>query len=397
MANANKPRSRDDFHIAILTALPHESDAILEMFDGNPWRAAEYKKDERDRNEYELGYIGDHNVVAAFLGSMGSKNAQNVAESLRLSFRNIKLALVVGICGGVPIKTRDSGDILLGDTIISTQVVDLTFGRQYDDRVEIKKGVKDVFGRPPIEIQNFLHKTTTKRCRARIRENSFKYLKELCAKDDCIYPGTDKDVAYPRKYRHKHQRPEDCATCAKCIAAEAKVDEAETSHKVPDEVKEAEDAVQRITVCKEAETASCDALKCDKARMLKRGEDRPSETIRGWTVRRPAVHFGQIGSDNNVVKSGYYRDAVASEEDIIAFEMEGGGVWDTFPTMVIKGVCDYADSHKRKGWQNYAAASAAACMKALLMEWTPCDERPHSGVNAGEYSYPVMNTNVESG
>lgn len=384
MVNINKPRSRDDFHIAILAALPHESDAILEMFDGKPWRTAEYRKDERDRNDYELGCIGDHNVVVAFIGSMGPKGAQNVAESLRLSFRKIKLALVVGICGGVPIKTRDSGDILLGDAIVSTQVVDLTFGRQYDDRVEIKKDVRDVFGRPPIEIRNFLHKTGTKICRARILEHTFEYLKAVCAKDAKLYPGTDQDVSYPRKYRHKHQRPEDCVTCAKCIAAEAKVDEAEKSNKGPDEVKEAEDAVQRITVCRDAEKASCDALKCDKARILKRGEDRESETIGKSTVRRPAVHFGQIGSDNNVVKSGYYRDAVASEEDVIAFEMEGGGVWDTFPTMVVKGVCDYADSHKRKNWQNYAAASAAACMKALLMEWTPSDEWPHNGANAGE-------------
>lgn len=373
MANVKKPRSRFDFYIAILAALPHESDAILEMLDGM-WAVTEYKKDERDRNEYELGYIGDHNVVVAFIGGMGCKDSQNVAENLRLSFRNIKLALVVGICGGVPIKTKDSGDILLGDTVVSTQVVDLTFGRQYDDRMEFKKAVKDVLGRPTIEIRNFLHKTGTKPCRSRISDNSFEYLKVSYAKDVSMYPGTDKDVAYPRSYRHKHQRAEDCARCARCIAAEAKVAEAELSHFGPDKIKEAEDTVQRITVCETAEKASCDILQCDKAKMLQRGENRPSEMIGQSVVRRPAVHFGQIGTDSKVVKSGYYRDAVASEDDIIAFEMEAAGVWDTFPTLVVKGVCDYADSHKRKDWQNYAAASAAACMKALLTEWTPSDQ-----------------------
>jgi hypothetical protein len=34
--------------------------------------------------------------------------------------------------------------------------------------------------------------------------------------------------------------------------------------------------------------------------------------------------------------------------------------------LVIRGICDYADSHKNKKWQPYAAATAAACAKELL-------------------------------
>jgi nucleoside phosphorylase len=48
--------------------------------------------------------------------------------------------------------------------------------------------------------------------------------------------------------------------------------------------------------------------------------------------------------------------------------MEASGIWDNLPYLVIKGVCDYADSHKNKHWQYYAAATAAACMKAVLEE-----------------------------
>jgi nucleoside phosphorylase len=51
--------------------------------------------------------------------------------------------------------------------------------------------------------------------------------------------------------------------------------------------------------------------------------------------------------------------------------MESAGVWDIFPCVVIKGACDYADSHKAKAWQRYAAATAAACMKAFLGYWVP--------------------------
>jgi hypothetical protein len=39
---------------------------------------------------------------------------------------------------------------------------------------------------------------------------------------------------------------------------------------------------------------------------------------------------------------------------------------DNFPCLVIRGICDYADSHKNKAWQPYAAATAAAYAKELL-------------------------------
>jgi nucleoside phosphorylase len=40
---------------------------------------------------------------------------------------------------------------------------------------------------------------------------------------------------------------------------------------------------------------------------------------------------------------------------------------DSFPCLVIRGICDYADSHKNKVWQPYAAATAAAYAKELLL------------------------------
>lgn len=74
------------------------------------------------------------------------------------------------------------------------------------------------------------------------------------------------------------------------------------------------------------------------------------------------------------MKSGEDRDKISKEEKVIAFEMESAGIWDIFPCLVIKGVCDYADSHKNKAWQPYAAAAAAACMKALLGFWITVDK-----------------------
>jgi nucleoside phosphorylase len=47
--------------------------------------------------------------------------------------------------------------------------------------------------------------------------------------------------------------------------------------------------------------------------------------------------------------------------------MEAAGLMNDFPCLVIRGICDYADSHKNKEWQGYAAAVAAAYAKELLL------------------------------
>lgn len=78
------------------------------------------------------------------------------------------------------------------------------------------------------------------------------------------------------------------------------------------------------------------------------------------------VHYGTIASGNQVMKDADKRDAIARDNDILCFEMEAAGLMNQFPCLVIRGVCDYCDSHKNKAWQPYAAAAAAAWAKELL-------------------------------
>jgi hypothetical protein len=90
-------------------------------------------------------------------------------------------------------------------------------------------------------------------------------------------------------------------------------------------------------------------------------------------IQEPMIFIGPVASGDTVMKSGEDRDRIAEDQKVIAFEMEGSGVWDGLPCLVIKGVCDYADSHKEKSWQNFAAATAAATMKAVLERYIPRD------------------------
>ena len=75
-----------------------------------------------------------------------------------------------------------------------------------------------------------------------------------------------------------------------------------------------------------------------------------------------------------VIKSAIDRDRIAKKEDVIAFEMEGAGVWEEVPCIVVKVVCDYADCHKHEGWQNFAAATAASAVKAMLERYIQTDK-----------------------
>jgi nucleoside phosphorylase len=66
------------------------------------------------------------------------------------------------------------------------------------------------------------------------------------------------------------------------------------------------------------------------------------------------------------MKDAEVRDRLAEEKDVLCFEMEAAGLMDQFPCLVIRGICDYSDSHKNDTWQGYAAMAAAAYAKDLL-------------------------------
>jgi nucleoside phosphorylase len=84
---------------------------------------------------------------------------------------------------------------------------------------------------------------------------------------------------------------------------------------------------------------------------------------------QPVVHRGLILSGGGVVKNPEDRDRLRRDHgDAICFEMEAAGIMDEIPCLVVRGICDYADTHKQDGWHHYAAAVAAAYGKAILLK-----------------------------
>ncbi|KAF3157612.1 hypothetical protein TWF569_000177 [Orbilia oligospora] len=83
--------------------------------------------------------------------------------------------------------------------------------------------------------------------------------------------------------------------------------------------------------------------------------------------KKAKVHYGLIASGNQVVKDEKLRDSIAKRfnEKVLCIEMEAAGLVG-IPAIVVRGICDHADSKKNDKWQEYAAAVAAACTKELL-------------------------------
>lgn len=53
--------------------------------------------------------------------------------------------------------------------------------------------------------------------------------------------------------------------------------------------------------------------------------------------------------------------------------MEAAELMNSFPCIVIRGICEYADSLKNKHWQECAASVAAAFAKEFLESVEPVD------------------------
>src|SRR5215469_6038854 len=107
--------SHDDYTVGWICALPLEMATATAMLDDIH---ASLTKHPNDKNTYQLGRIGGHNVVIACLpaGVYGTTSAATVATQMLSSFRSIQFGLMVGIGGGVPSKGTD---IRLGDIVVS--------------------------------------------------------------------------------------------------------------------------------------------------------------------------------------------------------------------------------------------------------------------------------------
>ncbi|KPM39642.1 hypothetical protein AK830_g6899 [Neonectria ditissima] len=333
------PVNRDAFEIAIVCALPLEYNAVSLLVDHYWDKDGDiYGRAVGDANTYTTGRIGKFDVVLVLLSNMGKVSAANSAAGLRLSYPKVRLVLLTGVCGGVPNLGTDE-ELLLGDVVISETIVQYDYGRHFPDGFAMKGTVEDVLGRPTKNIRNLVSILRTDRAQEQLKQRAAFFLQRL------------QEKLFEASFRHKHYTALDCQ-CMNC-------------HSSSD------------PVCDESRKLSCDELGCDVTNIVLRERLKLKRQLenegRSKDAQAPSIFVGRIGSGDKVLKSGEDRDRIAKQHDLLAFGMEGAGVWDEIPCIVTKGVCDYADSHKSKSWQAFAAATAASVTKALLERYIQTD------------------------
>ncbi|KAK5805951.1 hypothetical protein VI817_000209 [Penicillium citrinum] len=302
---------RDAFQIGWICALSIEAAAATEMLDDKFGILEE--QDAADSNTYTLGRIGKHYVVIACLpgGQYGTTSAATVANNMLRTFsKSLRIGLMVGIGGGIPSAAHD---VRLGDVVISCPEGTCGGVIQYDMGKIIADGEFERTGSLNSPPRALLTAVSTMRAAG--------------LTDDPHYPEyLQNAIRRTARTRKSFSRP---------TANSDRLFQAIYDHL--------------------ASSSSCDGCLAEWEETRDEREDND-----------PQPHYGIIASGNKVIKHGQTREQLRSQTGALCFEMEAAGLMLDFPCIVIRGVCDYADSHKNKQWQGYAALAAAAYTKELL-------------------------------
>ncbi|EUC39412.1 hypothetical protein COCCADRAFT_152 [Bipolaris zeicola 26-R-13] len=302
----------EDYTVAWLCMLPIELAAAHEMLD-EVHQDLEHESND-DKNLYLLGSIAGHNIAIMCLPAehIGNSSAAVMATQMMVTFKRIRFGLMVGIGGGVP---NADADIRLGDVVVSQP--DKTCGGvvQYDAGKTTASGFVRTgsLNAPPQVLLRAVVRARTMMLRG--RSKVFEHIAKLERLPQFRYMKTGPDVLFEATYDHEGGK-----TCDMCS--------------------------------------------------MDRQEARPPRHSEEGIV----VHYGTIASGNQIIKNAAERDRASAElGGVLCFEMEAAGLSRSFPCLVIRGICDYADSHKNKQWQAYAAGTAAAYTKEILSVISPAE------------------------
>ena len=312
--------SRGDYTVGWLCALPlSERVAALDSLDEEHQAVPGSAYDE---NTYHFGSINGHNVVIACLppGQPGPVEAARLVEPLSQSFPNMTIHLFVGIGGGIPrtpTPQDPTKDIRLGDVVIGWAEEKGAPGIIHHDNVRFLPGGE-------IELLGTLDKPHRKLLSA------FGTLLTNHKRNTTIF---EKHLEYITR-NNRFCRPD-----------------------LPD----------HLYNPNYDHVGESDCADCGPNHLIERVERKDKKFI---------FHQGTILSGSSVMKDPERRDALRRRfHNAICFEMEAAGVMDQTRCLVIRGVADYADSHKNGQWQEYAAATAASFAREFLHTIQPADIR----------------------
>ena len=315
-----KKLQRSDYHVAwICPAATVEllpSRLMLDEEHATPSYDTAY-----DDNVYIFGAMAGHNLVIATCpkGMTGNVNAGRLAGPLFKTFPNIRMTLLVGIGGGVPrlVPSKSStNDVHVGDVVVGAPgdgkpaCVYYESGRSHPDGGFELLGTVD---RPDRILLNALERLQSD---YEFDQSTFTQHYERLEKSKhgskFAFPGLAYDRLFQASYRHVGSYNSNCRDC---------------------------DHAELVT--------------------------RPARTEQD--AASLIFHRGRIATGNSVIQDGEQRDRIREQCDgPLCIEMEAAGVDANRSCLVIRGISDYADSHKDNIWRSYAAGNAAVFARELL-------------------------------
>lgn len=329
----------NQYTVGWICALPIEYAAATALLDET--YSHHVPKPFNDSNNYTLGRIGRHRIVIAVLpsGVWGTTSAANVAKDMARTFRNVLTALVVGIADGAPSARQD---IRLGDVVVASPggghggVLQQGFGKLHQDEGLERSGFLNMPNTTLLTAVTTLrgrHINDGHNIRQTIAEATDKFPRR---KRGFAKPHTP-DWLFPSDFRHKGSKHMPClGTCSADQAMPRRV-------RVDDE------------------------------------DD-------------PAIHYGLVASDNQLMQDASIRDKTARELDVLCFETEAAGLMNSgLGVLTVRGICGYADTHTNDAWRPYAAMNAAAYAKELLQCIAPEEIETEQNLSSkvAERTYPI--------
>ncbi|KAM0513893.1 hypothetical protein ACHAPE_007246 [Trichoderma viride] len=304
--------SKESFTVGWICAKQQVYEAACAMLDED--LAGPELAEQNDSNTYFFGRIGKHRIVISCLpsGQRGTTPATRLAKDMMRSFSQLRFLLMVGTAGGVPTEEQD---IRLGDVVVSQPIKRSGGVFQHDlGHQEGDFWHTGYLNSPPPVLLNALPEVQRRHNNPAKYGGIDQHLKLLS--EDPRYLRPEIDHLFNKKSHHNIFEKD----CSKC---------------------DMKGLVER------------------QPRNLKRAVN---------------VFYGIVASGNKIMKNAKKRHSShdnGTDRGVLCYEMESAGLMNDFPCIAIRGISNYADSHKIHKWDYYASATAAAYAKELLLVVKP--------------------------
>lgn len=287
-----------------------------------------------DENTYLCGTISGHAVVVATCpqGGTGNVNAGRLTGPMFKTFPNIRMAVLVGVGGGIPreeVPDEPLDDIHLGDVVVGWPGDDgpaCVYHERGKAKVDGEFHMVGTIQNPDWRLTQALSILASDHEMGKTTfEVQLRRLQRTKRAKKFAHPGLENDKLFRAEHHHVGSYGSGCKDC-------------------------------------------------DASKLV----ERPQRTEEN--LETLVFHQGRIATGNAVIQDAELRDKIRARcNGALCVEMEAAGVDASRRCLVVRGISNYADSHKNDLWRAHAAGNAAAFTRELLCRIQPATVKDMKG------------------